>query len=158
MISIYGLKNWDKSNSTNKDILMSKPKLLIINGALNGNLGNTYSFFKKIDLNELKKHERKLAQQFISLFEKEEDVVIYGAKEKLNSIVSFNIKNCHHSDVAQLLDQQGVAVRAGHHCTQPLMKYLKIPGTVRVSFSIYNQESDVEKLAKAIQKAKELLL
>lgn len=116
------------------------------------------SFFKKIDINEVKKHERKLVQYFINFFEKEQDVVIYGAKEKLNSIVSFNIKNCHHSDVAQLLDQQGIAVRAGHHCTQPLMKYLKIPGTIRVSFSIYNQESDVEKLAKAIQKAKELLL
>lgn len=86
------------------------------------------------------------------------DVQIVGLAPHKGPILSFNIKGAHHSDVGQILDQAGVAVRAGHHCTQPLMARLGIVGTARASFSVYNNQDDVEALAKAITKARELLL
>ncbi len=73
-------------------------------------------------------------------------------------IFSFNVKGAHHSDVAEILDQQGVAVRAGHHCTQPLMKKLNIKGTIRASFSLFNNETDIVALVNALKKAKEMFL
>lgn len=86
-----------------------------------------------------------------------QDVIIYADVADKGPILSFNIKGQHHSDIAQILDQQGVAVRAGHHCTQPLMKVLGVPGTLRASFSVYNDEGDVERLIQAVRKAKEML-
>lgn len=79
------------------------------------------------------------------------------ASSKVN-IISFLIEGTHPSDVSTLLDQQGVAVRVGHHCTQPLMKKLGITGTVRASLSIYTIREDIDRLVFAIEKAKELLL
>ena len=64
----------------------------------------------------------------------------------------------HHSDVGQILDQQGIAVRAGHHCTQPLLQKFNLTGTVRASFSIYNSLEDVDKLVEGVIKAKRMLL
>lgn len=85
------------------------------------------------------------------------DVEIYGDIAEKGPILSFNLKGHHHSDVGQLLDQQGVAVRAGHHCTQPLMRALGVPGTVRASFSIYNDTDDVDRLIEGVRKAREML-
>ncbi len=81
-----------------------------------------------------------------------------GAPAQAASIFSFNIAGAHPADVGTLLDQQGVAVRAGHHCAQPLMEYLHIPGTVRASFSIYNTFEEVDLLFAALEKVKGLLL
>lgn len=82
------------------------------------------------------------------------EVVIYGQSTNKAAVISFNIKNAHPFDVGTLLDKYGIAVRTGHHCTQPLMALLCVPGTVRVSFAIYNtkQEIDffIEKLKKVI--------
>ena len=86
------------------------------------------------------------------------DVVLVGEAANKGALISFNLKGAHHSDVGQILDQAGVAVRAGHHCTQPLMARWGVPGTVRASFSIYNNQNDVEALTKAVIKARELLL
>jgi cysteine desulfurase/selenocysteine lyase len=86
------------------------------------------------------------------------DVRIFGTSETKGPIISFNLKGAHHSDIGQILDQEGVAVRAGHHCCQPLMAKYKIPGTVRASFSVYNNHDDIEALVKAVVKARELLL
>ena len=86
------------------------------------------------------------------------DVKIYGMAANKGPIVSFNIKGAHHSDVGQILDQEGVAVRAGHHCTQPLMARLGVPGTVRASLSVYNNHDDIDALVKAVAKAREMLL
>ena len=70
------------------------------------------------------------------------------------SIISFLIEGSHPQDVGTLLDQQGIAVRAGHHCTMPLMNRLNLPGTVRASFSLYNSEADVIRLIKGVKKVK----
>ena len=85
-------------------------------------------------------------------------VKLYADIPNKAAILSFNIQGAHHSDVAQIMDQQGVAVRAGHLCAQPLMRRLGATGVVRATISVYTQESDVERLIAAVKKAREMLL
>jgi cysteine desulfurase/selenocysteine lyase len=70
-------------------------------------------------------------------------------------LVTFNLDGIHPHDVATVLDTEGIAVRAGHHCCQPLMKWLEVPATIRASFHIYNDEEDVDRLVKGLKKTKE---
>jgi cysteine desulfurase/selenocysteine lyase len=79
-----------------------------------------------------------------------------GAPRRSAGIFSFVLDGCHPSDVGMLLDEQGIAVRTGHHCAQPLMERYGLPGTVRASFSMYNTEADVERLVEGIQRAQSL--
>ena len=78
------------------------------------------------------------------------------AKEKV-SVVSFVVENIHPQDMGVLLDNQGIAVRTGHHCTQPLMNRFGIPGTVRASFAMYNTKEEVDGLVNGLQKAIKML-
>jgi cysteine desulfurase/selenocysteine lyase len=121
-------------------------------------LMSAIQFFNSIDKTWLRAHEDKLLSAATSELEKLGQIVIYGSKTNKAPILSFNLNGAHNSDVAALMDQQGVAVRSGHHCTQPLMKYLKTVGTIRDSFSIYNDLNDVEKFVASVKKAKDLLL
>ena len=82
--------------------------------------------------------------------------IIGTAKNKV-SLISFVIKNIHPQDIGVLLDNQGIAVRTGHHCTQPLMKRFGVPGTVRASFAMYNTKEEVDRLVAAIKKAIKML-
>ena len=70
-------------------------------------------------------------------------------------VISFNIKGVHPHDVATVLDAEGIAVRAGHHCAQPLMKWLDVSATARASFYLYNTEEDIDKLVEGLAKTKE---
>ncbi len=83
--------------------------------------------------------------------------IIGQAKEKV-SVISFVIDGVHPQDIGVILDQQGIAVRTGHHCTQPLMKRLGIPGTSRASFAVYNTKDEIDKLVKGIEKVKKMVL
>lgn len=83
---------------------------------------------------------------------------IFGTSENKAAVISFMIEGIHGYDLGQLLDQQGLALRVGHHCTQPLMKCLGVSGTVRASFSIYNNFEDIDQLVIALNKAKEILI
>ncbi len=82
--------------------------------------------------------------------------IIGTAKEKV-SVVSFVIKNIHAQDIGVLLDNQGIAVRTGHHCTQPVMDFFKVSGTIRASFAMYNTKEEIDKLINALQKAIKML-
>ena len=82
--------------------------------------------------------------------------VIGKAKEKV-SVISFVLEGIHPQDIGIILDQQGIAVRTGHHCTQPLMQRLGIPGTARASFSVYNTFEEIDALIAGILKVKKLL-
>jgi cysteine desulfurase/selenocysteine lyase len=86
-----------------------------------------------------------------------EGMTIYGPKEagKRAGLVTFNIDDVHPHDVATVLDAEGIAVRAGHHCAQPLMKWLKASATARASFYLYNTEEDIDKLVAGLVKTKE---
>ena len=80
-----------------------------------------------------------------------------GTAPNKGPVLSFQLDGAHPHDVGTLLDQQGVAVRTGHHCAMPLMSRLGIPGTVRASFALYNGRDDVDKLAAAVRKARTML-
>jgi len=82
---------------------------------------------------------------------------IVGRARKKVSVVSFVLDNVHPQDIGILLDNQGIAVRTGHHCTQPLMDRLGIPGTARASFAVYNTKEEIDKLAVGIEKVKKML-
>ena len=88
---------------------------------------------------------------------KSTDLSIYGPldPEKRAGLVTFNLNDVHPHDVATVLDMHGIAVRAGHHCAQPLMKWLDVSSTARASFYIYNTEADVDRLVDGLRIAKE---
>ena len=84
-------------------------------------------------------------------------IKIFGTSKKKSAIISYNLKGIHPYDVGLLLDKMGVAIRTGHHCTQPIMKRFKIPGTARISLAIYNTKEEIDKCVSAIKKAKLML-
>ncbi|WP_413289643.1 aminotransferase class V-fold PLP-dependent enzyme [Bdellovibrio sp. HCB337] len=113
-------------------------------------------FVKSIGFDKIKAHKKALLQAATEGISKIPNVRIIGTAANKGPILSFVVEGAHHSDIGQILDQQGIAVRAGHHCTQPLMKRFGITGTVRASFSVYNNMQDVESFVKAVKKAQEL--
>jgi cysteine desulfurase / selenocysteine lyase len=114
-------------------------------------------FFKNLDFEKIKVWESDLLQLAQSELQKIPGMKLYGVTKDKGPIVSFNLSNQHHSDVASIIDHEGVAVRAGHHCTQPLMERLGIQGTLRASLSIYNSPEDIQQLVGAVRKAQEML-
>lgn len=115
-------------------------------------------FFNQFDLKQVFNHEQKLMNYFTEELKQFPEIQLFGTAKEKAAIVSFNFKGAHHADIGQILDQQGVAVRVGHHCTQPLLKKFGLNGTVRASISIYNDENDIQKLVEGLKKAKRMLL
>ncbi|MDK2807051.1 MAG: cysteine desulfurase / selenocysteine lyase, partial [Thermoanaerobacterium sp.] len=103
-------------------------------------------YIEGIGLDNILKHEQELTEYALSKLVEIDYVKLYGPKnaENRTGIISFNVLNVHPHDVATILDQDGIAVRSGHHCCQPLMRYLGVPATVRASFYIYNDKSEVD--------------
>lgn len=115
-------------------------------------------FVSQVGFEKIHAHKSKLNELIQKRLQADDELEVYGTTLNKTPVYSFNLKGTHHSDVAQILDQQGIAVRAGHHCAQPLLRKFNITGSVRASFSIYNDENDVDLFFKALQKAKDLLL
>ncbi|MFC3886676.1 cysteine desulfurase [Bacillus songklensis] len=124
----------------------------IIAGAIG--LGAAIDFLEQVGLKNIEAHEHKLAQYALERMSTIEGITIYGPKERAG-LVTFNIEDVHPHDVATVLDAEGIAVRAGHHCAQPLMRYLNVTATARASFYLYNTEEEVDKLVSALIKTKE---
>ncbi|MCD7036277.1 cysteine desulfurase [Metabacillus sp. GX 13764] len=124
----------------------------IIAGAIG--LGAAIDFLTDIGLDNILEHEHKLAGYALDKLSGTEGLTIYGPKERAG-IVTFNLEDVHPHDVATVLDAEGIAVRAGHHCAQPLMKWLKVSATARASFYLYNTEEEIDKLADALIRTKE---
>ncbi|KFF55519.1 cysteine desulfurase SufS [Bacillus stercoris] len=124
----------------------------IIAGAIG--LGAAIDFLEEIGLDEISRHEHKLAAYALERFSQLDGVTVYGPKERAG-LVTFNLDDVHPHDVATVLDAEGIAVRAGHHCAQPLMKWLDVTATARASFYLYNTEEEIDKLVEALQKTKE---
>ncbi|MCJ2147050.1 cysteine desulfurase SufS [Bacillus sp. B19-2] len=124
----------------------------IIAGAIG--LGAAIDFLEDIGLDEILAHEHRLAAYALERFKELEGATVYGPAERAG-LVTFNLEDVHPHDVATVLDAEGVAVRAGHHCAQPLMKWLNVSATARASFYLYNTEEDIDKLVEALQKTKE---
>lgn len=115
-------------------------------------------FVEKIGFDQIHAYEMDLLKKATEKLLAIPDVKVFGTAANKGALLSFNLKGAHHSDVSQIMDQEGVAVRAGHHCTQPLMARLGVPGTVRASFSVYNSSEDIDAFIKAVAKAREMLL
>lgn len=115
-------------------------------------------FFTELNIEDVFAHEQKLMNQLNEGLLSIPDINLFGTAKNKAAIVSFNLKGAHHSDIGQILDQMGVAVRVGHHCTQPLLRKFGLTGTVRVSISLYNNQSDIEKTVEAVKKARRMLL
>jgi cysteine desulfurase / selenocysteine lyase len=127
----------------------------IIAGAIG--LGAAIDFLEQIGLDQIAEHEHKLAAYAMEKMSAVEGITIFGPKDPANraGLVTFNINDVHPHDVATVLDAEGIAVRAGHHCAQPLMRWLKQSATARASFYLYNTEEDIDKLVKGLIKTKE---
>lgn len=120
-------------------------------------LAAAIDYVSSLDQAALQAHERDLLDHATSALGGIPGLGIVGTAADKASVISFNLKGLHPFDVGTLLDQQGVAVRTGHHCTQPLMDYYGIPGTVRASFAFYNSRADVDALVSATRRAARML-
>ncbi|KMJ58857.1 cysteine desulfurase [Bacillus sp. LL01] len=124
----------------------------IIAGAIG--LGAAIDFLEQVGMDNVLAHEHKLAEYAMNRMSEIEGITIFGPKKRAG-LVTFNIEDVHPHDVATVLDAEGIAVRAGHHCAQPLMKYLKVSSTARASFYLYNTEEEIDKLVASLVKTKE---
>ncbi|MFS0674350.1 cysteine desulfurase [Ornithinibacillus sp. 179-J 7C1 HS] len=124
----------------------------IIGGAIG--LAAAIDFLEEVGMDNILEHEQKLADYVMDRLRTVEGIKIYGPEHRA-ALVTFNLGDVHPHDVATALDSFGIAVRAGHHCAQPLMKWLNVTATARASFYLYNTEDDVEKLVDGLLKTKE---
>jgi cysteine desulfurase/selenocysteine lyase len=125
----------------------------IIAGAVG--LAAAIDFLNEIGMDAIESHDRKLAAYAYERLSALDGISIYGPKERRTSLVTFNLEDVHPHDVATVLDAEGIAVRAGHHCCQPLMRWLQVTATARASFYLYNTEEDIDRLIVSLQRTKE---
>jgi cysteine desulfurase / selenocysteine lyase len=120
-------------------------------------LGKAFEFLNSLDMEAILHYEMELeayAQDLLLTFE---GLEVIGTAEKKTSVVSFVIDKMHPFDIGTLLDKQGIAVRTGHHCTQPLMNFYNIPGTTRASFAFYNTKEEIDLFITAVEKTISML-
>jgi len=120
-------------------------------------LGAAIDFLNQFDIKEVHAHESKLTHMMQNVLLEIPGVQVYGQAKEKDPIVSFYVEGTHPTDIGSMLDQDAIAVRCGHHCTQPLMRKLGIPGTVRASFAIYNTEDEVKTFATSLKKVIRIL-
>lgn len=118
-------------------------------------LGAAIDYLNRLGMKNVGDHEQRLVQYAIDKLEAIDGFRLYGPRSPRGGLVAFNLGDVHPHDVATVLDTYGVAVRAGHHCAQPLANWLDVTATNRASFYIYNDEADVDALADALVKTKE---
>lgn len=124
----------------------------IIAGAIG--LGAAIDFLEEIGMDHIEKHEQHLVHYALEQLADLEGFELYGPKER-GGLLTFNMEGIHPHDLATALDAEGIAVRAGHHCCQPLMKWLQVSATARASFYLYNTEEDIDRFVVGLQHAKE---
>lgn len=121
-------------------------------------LGVALDYLNSVGLENIQKHEEEILNYANERLLTFENIRIIGSTPHKASVISFLLGDVHPYDVGVLLDKQGIAVRTGHHCTQPLMDRFQIPGTVRASFAMYNDKQDVDKFIAALERASQMLL
>ena len=125
-----------------------------ISGAIG--LSAAIDYIREIGIEKISKHESELLEYASKELNKIDNVQIIGNAENKASVLSFVIKNIHPHDIGTIMDSDGVAIRAGKHCTDPVMDFYCLPATARASFAAYNNKDDVDKLIKSVKKAKEV--
>jgi cysteine desulfurase/selenocysteine lyase len=119
-------------------------------------LGAALDYVNEIGLNIIAEYEKEILIYATNEFKKIDGLRIIGNARNKASVISFLVGNIHPYDTGTILDQMGIAIRTGHHCTEPLMRYLKIPGTARASFAFYNTKEEIDLLVKGILKVKKM--
>ncbi len=119
--------------------------------------GAAVDYMNNIGLENIAAYEQELLVYGTEKLSEIQGLRIYGTAAKKAAVISFNLEGIHPFDVGSILDKLGVAVRTGHHCTQPIMDFYQIPGTVRASFAFYNTKEEIDVLVAAVKKAKAML-
>jgi cysteine desulfurase / selenocysteine lyase len=121
-------------------------------------LGAAVDYLQGIGMGNVRRHEQDLTAYALDKLGRDASITLYGPRdlERRGGVVSFTLKGAHPHDVASILDHEGVAVRSGHHCAQPLMDALGVQATTRASFYVYNTEEDVDRLVEALGKVKKV--
>ncbi|WP_067931908.1 cysteine desulfurase [Alicyclobacillus kakegawensis] len=127
----------------------------IIAGAIG--LGAAVDYLTGIGMEEIRRHDRELTEYALERLRSLPGVTVYGpeAAGERGGLVTFNVDGVHPHDVSTVLDSEGIAIRAGHHCAQPLMRWLEVPATARASFYLYNTKADVDALVHGLNTVKE---
>ena len=119
--------------------------------------GAAIDFVQAIGMNNIREHEQKILKTFTEKLEEVKGLRILGNSISKSGVISFVFGNAHPHDIATILDQKGIAIRAGHHCAQPLMKHFNLTSTARASIGIYTQENEVDDLINGLSTVKKLL-
>jgi len=117
-------------------------------------LGIAVEYLTNIGMKEVQDHEKKLTHYALNRLKKISGLYIHGTPEKRGGVISFNLNKIHPQDLAQFLNEDNICIRVGHHCAQPLLKMLGETSTARISFYVYNDSSDIDKLCKSIESTK----
>ena len=120
-------------------------------------LGKAIDYLNQIGFENIAAYEQKLLEYGTAELSKIEGLKIYGTAKEKASVISFNLAGIHPYDVGVILDKLGIAVRTGHHCTQPIMDYFGVPGTIRASFAFYNTKEEIDSLVAGVKKAQQML-
>ena len=120
-------------------------------------LSASLDFINEVGIDKIYEYENKLTQYAYNQMIKSNDIKIYGDFSNQTSIISFNIDGVHFNDLAMLLDKKNIAIRTGHHCAQPFMKFFNISGNARMSVGVYNTKNDIDYFIRAINEVKEFL-
>ena len=115
-------------------------------------LGAAIDYIQKIGIENIHQHEQELLHYGLDLLDPNKDVTLYGKADNRGAVIPFNLENIHPHDLAKFLDTDGICIRAGHHCAQPIMNKLGVSATARASFYLYNTKEDIEKLVESINK------
>jgi len=119
-------------------------------------LGAAIDYLKDIGLDAVAAHERELLAYATEVVAAVSGVRLVGTAAEKAGVLSFVLENVHPHDIGQILDEQGVAIRTGHHCCQPVMERFGVPATARASFAVYNTPEDVDALVVGLHKVKEM--
>jgi cysteine desulfurase/selenocysteine lyase len=119
-------------------------------------LGAAIDYVQGIGLTKIEAYEKELLKYATGALKEVPGLKIYGEAPVKGPILSFTLENAHPHDIGTLLDQEGISVRTGHHCTQPIMDWYGIPATTRVSFSIFNTKAEIDKLVNGVRATREL--
>lgn len=120
-------------------------------------LSSSIDFINELGIDNIYEYEHNLTKYAYDKMKKIKDIKIYGASENQTSIISFNIDGVHFNDLAMLLDKKNIAIRTGHHCAQPFMKYFNISGNARMSVGVYNTKDDIDFFINSIDAVKTIL-